>query len=113
MGPAAVNSPVDDVRQAIDRHLHDGQPWPGGGRYQSSFNALLHEARWASDRDVDSGELIDPQGSRRLLGATAYLMLLDQVGGCFIRLTADAGGPREPDLMRALRHFSQVEDEAT
>jgi hypothetical protein len=103
-----------DVHEVIGRHLSPA-PLPldaHGYRRQSNFQALLGEARWAADRDRNSGLVIEPSRSQRWLGATAYLMLVDQIGDAFKpTASTEPANPDErqgPDFIWALEYFSSV-----
>ena len=67
--------------------------------------ALLEHARSETGRDVDTGELANEGKSGSWLGATAYLILLDQIGKCL--KPADAPNPGGPSsIERALQMWS-------
>src|SRR5215218_8997242 len=70
-----------DARAAIERHLYECEP-AAGMKYQSSLIAILGDARGAADRDGE-GRVKPNKRSQSWLGATAYLILLDQVGKTF------------------------------
>jgi hypothetical protein len=72
-----------------------------GTRYISGFLAALGDARDASGRDVDTGNLVDVDRSGHWLGAVAWMVLLDQVGKCF-RPTPPAGTAPTPADNRSL-----------
>lgn len=95
-----------NVSQAIARHLHPPPPPVNGIQYQSSFYALLREARWAADRNVDTGVLDAKSDSSRWLGAAAYLMLLDQIGKSFKPVGPEVGAGN--DVVRACKSFTAV-----
>jgi hypothetical protein len=73
----------------------------------SSFRALLRDARAATGRDLDTGEVLpEREGhSRSWLGALAYLVLLDQLGGA-LRTHDAVEVPREGSFFTALRLFA-------
>jgi hypothetical protein len=71
------------VRAPSDRHLS----------WFSAFSAIVRDAREATGRDLDTGEVENEARAGNWLGTLGYLVLLDQVGGCF----EPAFGPqREP-----------------
>lgn len=108
-----------DVQRSISLHLGRDRPFgqlfdpprDGGPLYRSSFHALLIEARWATGRDEQTGALIAPKRGRRLIGTTAYLMLLDQIGSSFEPLTPRQLSVGNNSFLRALAHFSAIHDE--
>lgn len=99
-----------DERTAIDLHLYDRPPIDGWV-YRSSLVALRRDARGAAQRDLDTGEVFPGCISQSWLAATAYLVLLDQIGTCF-RLTGD-NGPGDTPIARAVHSFSDYKDNAT
>lgn len=74
---------------------------------RSSLDAALRDVRGVVDRDSD-GRVRDPDRSRSWIGASGYLMLLDQLGtvfdfGSFTRLlTSDLGGGLSEDEAAAI-----------
>jgi hypothetical protein len=53
-----------------------------GTRYTSGFLAALGDARAASGRD-EAGNVVDEAQTGHWLGAVGWMVLLDQIGGCF------------------------------
>jgi hypothetical protein len=100
---------TEDERAAIDRHLYECKP-ADGMRYQSSLIAILGDARGAADRD-GKGRVKPNSRSQSWLGATAYLILLDQVGKTF----KVNGKPDTFDypIGLAIGHFTPIQDKAT
>jgi len=100
-----------DIQQSILRHFGGDQPFDRGRLSRSSFHALLTEARWAAGRDEQTGALLSSVQGRRWLGTTAYLMLLDQIGSSFEPLTPENPSVSGNDFLRALAHFSAIQNE--
>jgi hypothetical protein len=97
------------IRDAIEAHLYPTPP-RHGVQYKSSLIALLTDARGATGRDLDTGSVVTHDHTRSWLGATGYLILLDQVGTCFQRVGAKV--PADNPIARALKQFSHVTDDA-
>jgi hypothetical protein len=106
MSTGATTQPLDDkTRAAMTRHLVD-VPAVDGRQYRSCFNALLGDARHAAGRDT-TGTLVR-RSETLWLGATAYLVLLDQIGKTFTL----AGFPVDqsrPAINRALACFTDLD----
>jgi hypothetical protein len=108
-----------DIQRSISLHLGGDQPFGQlfdpprdlGLLHRSSFHALLTEARWATGRDEQTGALIAHKQGRRLIGTTAYLMLLDQIGSSFEPLKPRKLSVGVNSFLRALAHFSAIQDE--
>ena len=108
-----------DIQRSISLHLGGDQPFGQlfdpprdlGLLHRSSFHALLIEARWATGRDEQTGALIAHKQGRRLIGTTAYLMLLDQIGSSFEPLKPRKLSVGVNSFLRALAHFSAIQDE--
>ncbi len=93
---------------AIDKHLYETEP-VNGMKYQSSLIAILGDARGAADRDRD-GRVKPGKRSQSWLGATGYLIMLDQVGKTFkVEATPD---PFSYPIGRAISHFAPIQDPA-
>jgi len=99
---------TEDERAAIERHLYECEP-AGGVKYQSSLIAILGDARGATDRD-GKGRVKLNRRSQSWLGATAYLILLDQVGKTFKVSGKPDGFGHSIGL--AISHFTPVQDKA-
>jgi hypothetical protein len=100
---------TEDERAAIERHLYECKP-AGGMTYQSSLIAILGDARGTADRDGE-GRVKAYKRSQSWLGATAYLIMLDQVGKAFkVNGTPDTFGH---PIGLAISHFTPVQDKAT
>jgi hypothetical protein len=105
-GHSAVMALTEDERTAIERHLYERKP-AGGMKYQSSLIAILGDARGAADRD-GKGRVKPNRRSLSWLGATAYLIMLDQVGKTFkVNGTPDTFGH---PIGLAISHFTPVQD---
>ena len=82
-----------------------GAKAPPGWVMRSTLMALLEHARSETGRDGQTGELENEGKSGSWLGATAYLILLDQIGKCV--KPADAPNPAGPtSIERALQMWS-------
>jgi len=99
----------DESNAAIARHLYEHPP-VAGMKYQSSLIAILRDARGAGNRD-DMGRVKPGCRSQSWLAATAYLILLDQVGKSFG--VAGIADEFNHAIGRALSHFSPVGDKPT
>lgn len=99
-----------DLRTALAAHLF---PYPAvnGVQYKSSLIALLQDARGAAERDTDTGQVLPGKRSTSWLGAAGYLVLVDQVGSCFI--TPGQQVRDKVAVVHAIRTFSHVKDEPT
>jgi hypothetical protein len=98
---------TENERAAIERHLYECEP-TAGVKYQSSLIAILGDARGAADRD-EEGRVKPNRRSQSWLGATAYLILLDQVGKTFrVNGTSDTFGH---PIGLAISHFTPIQDE--
>jgi hypothetical protein len=100
-----------DEKEAIKAHLYQSPP-VNGVQYQSSFMAILRDARGAAERDLDSGAIGPGKQSVSWLAATGYLVLLGQIGTCFTTHNIQAIVDNNA-IIRALRYFSHVQDEPT
>jgi hypothetical protein len=96
------------IREAIRAHLYPTPP-RHGIQYKSSLIALLTDARGATGRHLDTGSVVTPDHTRSWLGATGYLILLDQVGTCFQRAGTKVAA--DNPIARALKQFSHVADD--
>jgi hypothetical protein len=99
-----------DENAAIKAHLYMSSP-SNGVQYQSSFIAVLNDARGAAERD-GNGVVLPGRRSVSWLAATGYLVLLDQIGKCFEPLDAQVIADNNP-IIHALMHFSHIQDEKT
>jgi hypothetical protein len=97
------------IEDAIAAHLYPTRPRLGV-QYKSSLIAVLTDARGATGRDPDTGSVVSPDHTRSWLGATGYLILLDQVGTCFRQ--AGVNVVADNPIARALKQFSHVTDDA-
>ena len=97
------------IKDAITAHLYPTRPRLGV-QYKSSLIALLTDARGATGRDLDTGSVVSPDHTRSWLGATGYLILLDQVGTCFRQTGVNVAA--DNPIARALKQFSHVTDDA-
>jgi len=100
---------TEDEGAAIERHLYECEP-AAGVKYQSSLIAILGDARGAADRNQE-GRVKPNRRSQSWLGATGYLILLDQVGKTF----KVNGAPDTFDhpIGLAISHFTPIQHEAT
>jgi len=82
-----------------------GAAAPPGWVWRSSLMALLEHARAETGRDCQTGQVLCEPKSGSWLGATAYLILLDQIGKCL--KPANAPNPAGPNSVeRALQMWS-------
>lgn len=94
------------VEDAIEFHFRGGDA-PPGWVMRSSLMALGQHAREETGRSLLTGELEEEPKSGSWLGATAYLILLDQIGKSLKPL--DAPNPAGPSpVERALQMWSDV-----
>lgn len=82
-----------------------GAEAPPGWVYQSTWMLLLDRARSETGRHGGTGALLDESKSGSWLGATAYLILLDQLGKCLKPATA-LNPPGPSSVERALQMWS-------
>lgn len=105
------HSMTPDEKEATKAHLHRSPPI-NGVQYQSSFMAILQDARAAADRDLDTGVVVQGKQSVSWLAATGYLVLLGQIGTCFTTRNIQAIADNNA-VIRALKYFSHVQDDPT
>jgi hypothetical protein len=89
---------------AIELHLS----YRGNDQLISSFAAALRDARAATGRCPDSGDMLDPQRAGNWLGAIGYLALTDQVGTTFRAPGATRGSG---NIVEALRDFTTITED--
>lgn len=71
-------------QDALTEHLFFQDVGPDGVRYFSSLVAAIRDGRWASNRDLKTGALLNNgKGHGSWLGTLAYFTALDQIGTCF------------------------------
>jgi len=101
---------VLSLDQALGAHLAiPAAPPVNGVQYKSSLTALLTDARGAAQRDLITGRPTPGGQHHSWLAATAYLILLDQIGTCF--QVAGTPGTNGRPLIHALRAFSSEQDQ--
>lgn len=76
------------------------------GKSVSCLGAAYRDARLASGRNINSGEIENPKISGNWAGALTYLIIADQVGTCFKRAGIDVG--KDNELAVGLKHFSDA-----
>lgn len=110
----------DDVNfrldAAIKAHLLTKPDTGDATTFLSSLNKGLHDCRKATDRDLSTGQRLDPGEHDSWVGALGYLALLDHIGTCFTRVDRHSAGQSHEDnpIVSALRAFSDLEgDEVT
>lgn len=69
--------------QWITGFLEVRAPGQQPGSWVSSLSAAARDARAATGRDVSTGTVANSDMSGNWLGTLGYLVLLDQLGGCF------------------------------
>jgi hypothetical protein len=83
----------------------EGAAAPLGWVLRSALMALIAHARAETGRDPKTGQVIDEPCAGSWLGATAYLILVDQIGKCL--KPASAPNPAGPSSVeRALQMWS-------
>ncbi|WP_133805921.1 hypothetical protein [Kribbella caucasensis] len=92
-------------KNAIAMHL-SYRPAQNGLHIYSSFAAALRDAREATGRNPDTGELINPHRHGNWLGAIGYMILLDQIGECFKPRPAAAVSGNS--FSKALSYFTNL-----
>jgi hypothetical protein len=100
-------SAISTEHEALDRYLSPpvlGLPVT----ILSTFWAALRDARQATGRNAESGDVIDPPRLGSWLGAVGYLCLLDQIGSTVRPRQAAAGPDRGSgnSISRALEHWT-------
>jgi hypothetical protein len=103
MSPATLMT----EEEAIQRHL-TALSFSTSVNHFSGFVAALRDMRGATGRNPDTGEKISGQGHGNWLGATGYLMLLDQIGSCF--KPRSSAGITGNTIHKALGYFTQLPD---
>lgn len=99
------------VPLALNAYLSARTTDPSGQVYESSFAALLRDARGATARDASTGSLAPAEAyrGRSWLGALGYLCLLDQIGSA-VRPKRGPTLPikqsRPPAFLRCLERFA-------
>lgn len=102
-----VPSPVVSDRDILERYL--SKPVATDGyEVASSLWLALNEARALTGRNLTTGQVEDPEGSRSWLGALGYLCLLDQLGTAVKRPSLTPGGKKN-GLERALLAFTDLD----
>ena len=97
-----------DKQPAIDIHLSLQEPYIVNGiSYFSCLGHALKEARKVTGRNLESGDLEDESGSHKWLGAIAYLLIVDQIGECYINASKTSPTP-ESSFRKALHYFSDL-----
>ena len=84
-------------------------PNPAIGSWFSSFSAAVRDAREATGRDLDSGDVVDELRAASWLGMLGYLVLLDLIGECFAPAEPERTPVSDVDIVRALAHFGPPE----
>lgn len=74
--------------------------------WTSTFSAAARDARRATGRDVITGIIERQDPAAGWLGTLGYLILLDQVGGCFAPRTLPRPAPLPNAFARALTYFA-------
>lgn len=74
--------------------------------WTSTFSAAARDARRATGRDVITGTIERQDPAAGWLGTVGYLILLDQVGGCFAPRTLPRPAPLPNAFARALTYFA-------
>jgi hypothetical protein len=72
--------------------------------WTSTFSAAVWDARRATGRDVTTGSLDRENRTSGWLGTLGYLILLDQIGGCFAPRTLPRSTPLPNAVARALAY---------
>jgi hypothetical protein len=78
-------------------------------RYKSSLIALLEHARAETGRDPETGAVVSDARVASWLGAVAYIVLLDQIGSCFLMPGKPATDSEK--VIHALRTFTNLSDD--
>jgi hypothetical protein len=67
---------------ALKAHLFY-KPVTEGRQYASGLILGLRDARFATGRNADSGDIFNSESTGNWLGALGYMAVLDQIGSCF------------------------------
>ena len=99
---------IVNKQTAIDIHLKALDSVGFNGKiYFSCLGQALKDARKASGRNENSGDLDRLEGSHSWLGAIAYLMLVDQIGECY-KNPAKGESSYSIPFRKALHYFSDL-----
>jgi hypothetical protein len=79
-----------------------------GMEYKSPYMAALMDARAATGRNVNTGQIVDASKAGNWSGALAYLVLIDHIG---IFLSKVENGDTNPvEFIKALKDFTNLSD---
>jgi len=100
-------------KEVINFHLTnsyiESSPWT----FFSGFCGALKDARKMTGRNIETGAKDGTNQFGHLgswLGTIGYLSLLDQIGGCFKRLRGPEIEENKSGIVKALKHFSDLDD---
>jgi hypothetical protein len=80
----------------------------GGMEFKSSYIAALTDARAATGRDVNTGQVIDASKVGNWSGALSYMVLIDHIGIFISKLTG--GNTDNTKFVKALKDFTTLSD---
>ena len=78
----------------------------GGMEYKSPYMAALLDARAATGRDINTGEIIDSNKVGNWSGALAYMVLIDHIGIFLSKVTG--GNTDRIKFVKALKDFTNL-----
>src|SRR3954467_15732365 len=100
-------------KEAIKFHLTNSYIESSNLTYFSGFCGALKDARKMTGRNTETG---DKDGSNSFghlgswLGTIGYLSLLDQIGGCFKKVSGATVDSNKSGIIKALKNFSGFND---
>ena len=97
----------EPTNEWIESFLTVRPPAAGPSVWVSSFSAVVRDSRLATGRNLDSGEVEQPELAGGWLGALGYLVTLDQIGKCFRPKDLRRQPAHNAPLVKALTHFAR------
>ncbi|WP_417600459.1 hypothetical protein [Owenweeksia hongkongensis] len=100
-------------KEVINYHLTNSYIESSSGTFFSGFCGALKDARKMTGRNIYTGAKDGTNHFGHLgswLGTIGYLSLLDQIGGCFRRLSGPEVEENKSGIVKALKHFSNLDD---
>ncbi len=99
--------------EAIKFHLTNFYNESSGLTFFSGFCGALKDARKMTGRNIETGSKDNTNTFGHLgswLGTIGYLLLLDQIGGCFRKVNGPTIEANKSDIIKALKNFSNLND---
>lgn len=99
---------ADDEREWLNALVAVRHPRGTAGSWVSCFSAAVRDARPATGRHIETGEVIvdDPTTTGNWLGALGYMALLDHIGLCYQPEVFPRTTPETSGFIKALTYFA-------